>query len=198
MILHQISSGISKKMVKNAVISSSQETVCTYGMELLLSSGMGVAALIVVSCVFDVPFLWIPYLAGFVPLRISGGGLHANTHQGCLLIFTSAYTVLLLACPWFMSIRMYPFLTSTITMSIICCISPVEAMNKPLKPEKRMKNRKKSICLGVGNLLLSIVVSKFCLTNSRWITMYFTGYGLAGISMVIAVGINLIERRKRQ
>lgn len=185
-------------MVVNSVISSAQASVCTYGMELLLSSAIGVAALIIVSCITQVPFLWIPYLTGFVPLRLSGGGLHARTHQGCLLIFTSAYTVLLLACPWFMSIRMYPFVTSIITMSIICCISPVEAKNKPLNQEKRTKNRMKSICLGFGNLLVSIIVSKFCLTNSRWITMYFTGYGLAGISMVIAVVINLIERREQQ
>ena len=35
--------------------------------------------------------MWIPYLIGFVPMRILGGGHHAKTHFSCILFFSTFY-----------------------------------------------------------------------------------------------------------
>lgn len=84
------------KMADQAVIDPQKIHIFAYGLELLYSSLAGVLALIIISAVGKKPFLWVPYLAGFVPLRLSGGGYHAKTHFHCVFEFSLLYSLVLL------------------------------------------------------------------------------------------------------
>ncbi len=84
---HQMAIKTAEKMAEHSVIEAKATHIYAYGLELLFSSLGGVVALIIISTVCGKPFLWIPYLAGFIPLRLSGGGYHAKTHFRCVFTF---------------------------------------------------------------------------------------------------------------
>lgn len=196
-MIHRISSKISGAMANQSIIDATRINVYTYGVELLLSSAFGVLALIAVSICEREYLLWIPYLGGFIPLRLLGGGYHAKSHKGCLIIFTSTYAVYLLVYTGVSEISMYLYVLSFLTLGIIFFLSPVEANNKPLTKEVRQKNRIGSIHLALLNLLLLVTAKALDVVSFKWVVSYFTGYGLAGLSMIAAVVINTYGRRKK-
>lgn len=197
-MIHRISSKISGAMASQSIIDSTRINVYIYGVELLLSSAFGVFALIVVSACAGEYWLWIPYLAGFIPLRLLGGGYHAKSHRGCLIIFTSAYAVYLFVYSCISEVSLYLYTLSFFTLGIILLLSPVEANNKPLTEDTRQKNRVCSIRLALLNILLLVIANVLHMENQKWIVSYFTGYGLAGLSMTVAVVINLMKRREKK
>ena len=94
-MVQELARKTAKKMENQGVIASKTIPIYAYGLELLYSSLAGVVALIIISAILGKPFLWIPYLAGFVPLRLSGGGYHAKTHFHCIFTFSLLYSLVL-------------------------------------------------------------------------------------------------------
>lgn len=183
------------KMADQAVIDPQKIHIFAYGLELLYSSLAGVLALIIISAVGKELFLWVPYLAGFVPLRLSGGGYHAKTHFHCVFEFSLLYSLVLLivrAC--ILPMIVLPIVCA-VTLVIILIFSPVAAPNKPLKECQHRTSRQNSITLGIGNLIGCILLFSLFTFQNQWINMYFAGSSMAGFSMLLAV-INKRGRRK--
>lgn len=136
-MIQQIAIKTAEKMSERSIIETGKARIYAYGLELLYSSLAGVAALLIISAICGKPFLWIPYLAGFVPLRLSGGGYHAKTHFRCIFTFSFLYFLVLF------TERLYPIpvkaclITCSINLVIILLFSPVAAPNKPLKESSR-------------------------------------------------------------
>lgn len=194
-MIQQIAIKTAEKMSERSIIETGKVRIYAYGLELLYSSLAGVAALLIISAICGKPFLWIPYLAGFVPLRLSGGGYHAKTHFRCIFTFSFLYFLVLF------TERLYPIpvkaclITCSINLVIILLFSPVAAPNKPLKESSRRINRRNSLLLGLVNLLGAMAVVFLFTPNGQWVNMYFAGSSMAGLSMLLAV-IKKQERRK--
>lgn len=194
-MIRQIAIKTAEKMSERSIIEAGKARVYAYGLELLYSSLAGVAVLIVASAIWGEPFLWIPYLAGFAPLRLSGGGYHATTHFRCIFTFALLYSLVLLME------RLYPIpvkawlIACSVNLAIILLCSPVAAPNKPLTESKRRTNRRNSLLLGLANLLGSAAVVFLFTPKGQWVNMYFAGSCMAGVSMLLAV-IKKRERRK--
>ena len=194
-MVQELARKTAKKMENQGVIASKTIPIYAYGLELLYSSLAGVVALIIISAILGKPFLWIPYLAGFVPLRLSGGGYHAKTHFHCVFEFSLLYSLVLLivrACV--LPMIVLP-IVCTVTLVIILIFSPVTAPNKPLKECQHRTSRQNSITLGIGNLIGCILLFSLFTFQNQWINMYFAGSSMAGFSMLLAV-INKRGRRK--
>lgn len=176
-----------EKMADQSVIEHPKIHIYAYGLELLYSSLAGVVALIIISAVCGKPFLWIPYLAGFVPLRLSGGGYHANTHFSCFFTFSLLYSLVLLI----IRVNAIPVIAWPIACSanliVILLFSPVAAPNKPLRECQRRTNRQNSVILGIGNLLGCVVLIYLFNVQNQWVNMYIVGSSMAGLSMLLAV-----------
>lgn len=184
-----------EKMSDYSVIESKATHIYAYGLELLFSSLVGIVALIIISTVCGKPFLWIPYLAGFIPLRLSGGGYHANTHFRCIFTFSLLFSfVLLIERMYTIPLKTW-LISCLVNLFIILLFSPVSAPNKPLKECQRRANRRNSLILGIGNLLGCVVLGSLFNVYNQRISMYFAGSGMAGLSMLLAV-INKRGRRK--
>ncbi len=185
-----------EKMSNHSIIESKSIHIYAYGLELLYSSLAGVVALIIVSVACGKPFLWIPYLAGFVPLRLSGGGFHAKTHFRCISAFSSIYLLILLMVKLYAIPAKVWLITCFVNLIVILLFSPVATPNKPLKEYQNKANRQNSLIWGVANLLGYVVLIFLFTSKSQWISMYFAGSSMAGLSMLLAVVINKKERRK--
>ena len=194
-MIQQIAIKTAERMSERSIIGTGKVRIYAYGLELLYSSLAGVAALLIISAICGKPFLWIPYLAGFVPLRLSGGGYHAKTHFRCIFTFSFLYSLVLF------TERLYPIpvkaclIACSINLVIILLFSPVAAPNKPLKESSRRTNRRNSLLLGLVNLLGAFAAVFLFTPNGQWVNMYFAGSSMAGLSMLLAV-IKKQERRK--
>lgn len=195
-MIQQIAIKTAKKMSDHSVIEAKVTHIYAYGLELLYSSLAGVVVLIIISAVYERPFLWIPYLVGFVPLRLSGGGYHAKTHFRCIFVFSMLYSLVLLIE------RIYVIPLKTWLMACFVCLfiillfSPVAAPNKPLKESHGRANRRNSLFLGLINLLGCSVLVFLLIPQSQWVNMYFAGSSMAGLSMLMAVIKNKQGRGK--
>lgn len=177
------------------ILDKEKIELCTYGMELLLSSATGVLALVLVSVCIRKPLLWLPYLSGFVALRLSGGGYHAKTHKECIIKFTSMYVIFIILSRYLCNLDYFPVITSFLVLMITLYCSPVEAGNKPLKSDVYKINRRKSVLLSTVNYAVSLILVNYNMTDNLWIVSYYAGYAFAGLSMIYSA-INKKERDK--
>lgn len=194
-MVHQMAIKTAEKMAEHSVIEAKATHIYVYGMELLFSSLIGVVALIIISTVCGNSFLWIPYLAGFIPLRLSGGGYHAKTHFRCIFTFSLLYSlVLLIEIFYAIPVRAW-LIACLVNLVIIFLFSPVAAPNKPLKECQGRTNRRNSLFLSLANLFGCVVLVFLCPPQNSWVNMYFAGSSMAGLSILLTV-INKQGRRK--
>lgn len=185
-----------EKMSKYGVIEEKSSRIYAYGLELFFSSLAGVVVLIFLSTVQGNPHSWIPYLAGFVPLRLSGGGYHAKTHFRCIFTFSLLYLLALIIGQSFpVPAAVWPVL-GLINLAVIFLFSPVAASNKPLRVSQNTTNRRNSLFLGVINLFGCIASLFLRSAHSQWANMYFSGSSIAGLSMLLAVINSKVGRRR--
>ncbi|MGN1157293.1 MAG: accessory gene regulator ArgB-like protein, partial [Agathobacter sp.] len=183
-MVHQMAIKTAEKMAEHSVIEAKTTHIYAYGMELLFSSLVGVVALIIISTVCGKPFLWIPYLAGFIPLRLSGGGYHAKTHFRCIFTFSLLYSlVLLIEIFYAIPVRAW-LIACLVNLVIILLFSPVAAPNKPLKECQGRTNRRNSLFLSLANLFGCVVLVFLCTPQNSWVNMYFAGSSMAGLSIL--------------
>lgn len=186
--MNQLARRIAMKIVNNDSEYEGKLEMIRFGVEIFLMVSLGVSLMVIISILYGVWWLWIPFLLGFAPLRNFGGGFHSKTPVGCLicseLIFFIAINLSMCDMSTIVLLLLYG-----ISFLIVVHWAPVQAENKPLSEKLRKANRKK--CLIVifmqGFLILMFakveVVKLFCL-----------GMFEASVSMAIAI---ILERRKR-
>lgn len=169
------------------VINKEEREVYIYGTELMLSSIVGILALIIVSVCIGQCFQWLPFLMGFVPLRLLGGGYHAKNHRCCILTFTAIYVVCTILTKTIQTAKVIIAIFSIPVFFTICFFSPVEPENKVLSIAVRATNRRKSILLAVFNAIIAFLYISNIIVDHIWITTYLTGFISAGILILIVV-----------
>ncbi len=173
------------KLCTFGIFSKSREKIYIYGFELLLSSVIGIVVLMIISIAGGKAFAWLPYLLGFIPVRITGGGYHAKTHFTCILSFSLIFLFFLLLSS-FVNIQSITYiLLSLTTLTISLAVAPVEAINKPLSNEKRNKNRKRCLKYAIFNLVIALIIGAMRILCREYISLYFFGEFAAGISMIV-------------
>lgn len=186
-MLQHMAQKMASSMLRVQETESGNIRIYVYGFELLLSSLAGVLALMIVSIACGMPFSWIPYLIGFVPLRLTGGGYHAKTHCSCILIFSMLYTVIGVVEKAITIPYIVWFGSSVANLIISLLFSPVMASNKPLRIDQQKNNRRMHISLVLMNMLGCIAIILLHIGHDRLVNMYYAGSGMAGLSMLMAV-----------
>ena len=140
--------------------------------------------MVILSALVGKPLAWIPYLIGFIPSRITGGGYHAKTHFTCIVSFSLVFLFLLTLSN---AIGLIPYIYcifAFISLGTTYFLAPIEAVNKPLSTKVRQKNRERCIGISWFNVMASLAVSIAGIRHEVHITMYFAGMFSAGISMI--------------
>ncbi len=164
-------------LARRGIIEEEDIAVYAYGFELMLSTAINIVLVIVVSILFSRPLSWLFFLLPFIPLRLTAGGYHAKTHLGCCVTFTVGYAALLaagvLTAPYVTPV--YLIAVSAVSFMLSLLLSPVPSSNKPLEPEEKRLNRRRSI-----------VISAVCLLVTA--SSFFTGGGITMLYVYFAVG----------
>lgn len=189
-MIQKISSAIARLWVKEGIIPDNAENleVYCYGLELLFSTTINLLLVVVISILFRKPFLFVPYLLGFIPIRVMAGGYHARNHWSCICLYSTSYAAIL-----FVMLRIGQFgghtfciVTAITSFLIVYILSPVPAENKPLSPKEAKLYRKTSLVFAMVDLLGAIILLRRISEIPLWIKMFFSGESMAAISLVAA------------
>ena len=187
-MIHKMALSLTEKFVEAGIIVRERKYAYAYGFELMLSSLFGVSLLIVISIIFGKPFLWLPYLFGYVLLRTNAGGYHARSHWFCITLFASVFAVYLFLSDFLVKIKLLPVICCAISLIAVLLLAPVETPNNPLYPEQRMKRRKLSIVIAGMNLLIALILTVFAIQENIIVISYYMGVTVATF-FFIATGI---------
>lgn len=194
-MIHKLAGTISSRLTDGGIIPRENISIYAYGMELLISSICGIVSLILISVALGHPFVWLPYLLGFVPLRVTGGGYHAKSHFKCIALFSSLFLLVTCLYQTFAISRQCLLISVVVATTVVLFFSPVEAYNKPLNNIRRKHVRASSLLFAAGTILIvfSSIQSDFF---RHWFLMFFfIGYCSAAASMLAAITIKQFEKR---
>ena len=196
-MLYRLSHRIVLRWERNGIIPGKSEEAFIYGVQLLLSTSANLSCVAIISYFANEPLAWIPYLCGFVPLRITAGGFHAKTPLRCLLSFCSAYlvSITMIQRVQHSMVCISILANCSITLITIFFCSPIPPDNKPLMGCK--KRRFRFYSLTIVAVLLLISVASILLHIAMNISLYLTSGGLTA-SVFLYVRKAQIIIRKRQ
>lgn len=176
-------------LVKHGIIEEKRKRIYEYGFELLLSSVAGIAALFFLSVLLGKPTAWIPYLLGFIPFRLTGGGYHAKSHTSCILLFSTAFFVSILINISINEASCYGIMVNLWITVLYLSVAPVQAINKSVPAMVRKKNRRLGISIAVLNMFLGVLEVSHLL-HIEALFMYYIGNTFAGISILVGFFTN--------
>ena len=192
---------VSQKLVsiwrQERLIPSNNEEIYVYGVQLLLATALNTSCIILVSCLAQRYFAWLPILFGFIPFRVTSGGYHARTPLTCTLMFCGFYLAVMIAVENIQPLYLDRTLlfNSIISFVTVLICSPIPASNKPLTEPEKKRNRLLSLTL--ASSLLLIVVFALKLSIELNVLLYIT-FGELMAAAFLALGWISMTIRKVQ
>lgn len=117
------------QMISLGAAGEDESDVLVYGLDLLFSSVLTIAALLLLGWIAGFGLSTLLLLAAFIPLQSFGGGYHCQTHLRCFLMTTcNVLAALLLSRLLPLSLLMIAALAAALP---IYRIAPVEHPNAP-------------------------------------------------------------------
>ena len=184
-MIKKAAAGYTGWLCANGIVAPEKNKIYAYGMELVLSGLVNILSVLLISILLFHPVDGPLFLATFIPLRTTAGGYHANSHLSCNLVFLGTFIVLEGLGYWlqeYCTVHLY-LTIAVISLVTLLLLSPSEAKNKPLTPERRRRNRNRSLILGGLNLAIGIILIWDIQAPVPWCTSYYLGVIAASVSM---------------
>lgn len=193
-MIHNLSNDITTFFMKKQLLDDNDNIVFCYGMELLISTVIGVLLILLASSIAG-DILWgIVYLIYIVPIRMYVGGYHAKNYWSCntifLLFFIIAFTIYKNIGENEYQILSYINLASVL---VIFKWAPLENKNKIIKKIKKKKYRNIDMFIYVIGGLLGI-----CLRNMYWINILTIVLINVTILLFMGKGVEIYEKENKK
>lgn len=186
-MIQRAAASLAKLWAKNSVIPANEMDAYQYGLELLLSTAANIAVMVILSAAAGHPWFFTPYIAAFIPLRLSAGGYHAKHHLSCFLFNAVIYGVSLMIVTMLApsAAIVSCFLESCLSLTVIFLIAPVPVKNKPLSSSEKKRNRRLSLSLGLFYLALCVLFYYTDTLALVWCRMIFCGQAAATTLLIV-------------
>ncbi len=132
-----------------------KEEIYTYGLEVIISTVIGVASILLESYLLSSFVSGLVFLAVFVPLRLFTGGYHAKTYGKCYFISNLSYVFVL-----FVRYIISDKFPSEIWACLLLCIcfyiikkAPIVNPAQPISDKKQRRSKR----ITKGILMVDIV-----------------------------------------
>lgn len=145
-MLTKMAKSISSFFIKNGSIQEDDRKVYDYCFEILLSTILNLLLVIIIAIFTKTMLTTLFYITGFMVVRSTAGGYHANTHLSCASILAGTYTIYLLLLKSIATsiLGMLSLLFTFIAVLLVYMLSPVEDHNKPFSREEAKQFKRKS------------------------------------------------------
>ncbi|MDR1002263.1 MAG: accessory gene regulator B family protein [Oscillospiraceae bacterium] len=198
-MIHGVAERLSSVFVRNGTITEDEQDLYSYGLELLISNIVGVAAALAIGIILGNLIGAVIFLLAFIPVRTYAGGLHAKNNFFCIM---SMSVNMLLAFAIYLFLQKYIGIVSLCLMIPAAVatyiIAPSESENKPLTEREKSRNKKLSTTIfSIESIigLILLLISTF--TNADLSDSYsfvFLGMYSAFISMAVS---HIFEKRRK-
>ncbi len=191
-MIKKISKQLAISWASRQIIDPTLVNVYQYGVEISVSSFVGMCIVFIAGFVFFNIVDSLLFLLTFIPIRMYCGGYHANTYLVCnLSMFFTFSTVAFIANnsnPSVLSI----LITGIVGSCILSLLCPVENKYKPL--DKKQKKECKLISLAFLAGLILICTIMYLINCDYYKIILFT---IVAVLVMVPIGIikNYIERR---
>lgn len=174
--------------IKNAIIKTGDKESYCYGMELILSTLINVAFMVILSYyVIGYPIAFIPYIAVYTPLRLTAGGYHARSHLKCILYTQITFIVFVMSAlalgKKYIWCLMVLYMVAVLTL---LRLAPVEAENKPLTGEEKHKQQLNTWGFQTIILIVIVIAAIFGVMKNEIVLCIMAANISVAISLILA------------
>lgn len=169
--------------VDNEIIDDFDRDIYEYGFELILSSVINIAVVIITSIFVNRLFESIALLTVIIPMQSCGGGYHAKTHLRCFLIMYIGWWPVIWIIPYITLLTAIPI--ACVSLVIIFVLAPVPHENVPMSEKQFHKMKVLVRYFSVGVAIIGIATSWTMSDNNIGNSMII-GMGVVALSMLVA------------
>lgn len=177
---------ILNSFIEAGILQKEEYTLYYYCLDALLSKAFFIIAILGLALFLDKVSIMIAYYFGFLLIRYTNGGYHANSPISCFILSIGIYLGAL-GLTDIMSIESHPEILSVTLFCVIFIVwrfAPVDHPNKRFSPEEKLAYRKKGRITVVCCVILAIIL---WLLNNRLGWAFIIGIAVAALSIVAAV-----------
>lgn len=198
-MIQMTAASLAEQWARSGIIHAEDTAAYQYGLELMLSTPLNIAVMFGISIAIGHAWLLVPYLAAFIPLRLSAGGYHAKHHLSCILFNAGIYFAGLSAVIMLptQAIAIFCIIESSLSLAVIVLFAPAPAKNKPLSERERKRNHQ--ISLGLG-LVLLILCALFYYSGVLAVTgcrMVFCGQAAAMTLLILEKVSSAVTKKQK-
>jgi len=161
-MIHKISSKITSMLLSDN--REYPQEVYTYGIEIILSSLLGCALVIVISALMGDILEGIIYIGVLSLIRVFAGGYHAETYLKCNIITVSSFCIALIVhefCVEHSIVNPVIVIASAaFVFTVLTVCSPVDNKNKPV--EENDRHRLKIISITIASFIYLVALVAYC------------------------------------
>ena len=153
----QVSSRKIVKHASNLEVINKEIEVYQYGMEIIISSIIDFALLLIMGVIFNGLLESIVYYFSFAYIRKYSGGLHMNTYTSCILIHNIIFLGLILT-KHINYVNMFMYVVLIALAGLFYKLAPVKNKNKPLLEHEIKRYRNKACLIYAIYLMLALII----------------------------------------
>lgn len=157
-MINQIASSVSTRWVRKNIISDEYREVYQYGLELMISSFVGIFLISMIGILFFSIIDAIIFIIVFCSVRSQSGGYHADSYLKCNITTLTAFTTSVILSNYIPFSKIIHVTVAIIGFIILLVLSPIENEYKPIEKEDRPKHKGLSIILFEGFVLSSFFI----------------------------------------
>lgn len=161
-MLHSLSKAIAFFLMSKHCFEKEELDVYVYGVELVLSSAIGILLILILSIAFSLLWEGVIFILAFTALRSFTGGYHCYTYLRCNTLYVGTFAVCVLLYMWLAPAAPAVWAVTVLSLlfsgGIIIKYSPVAHKNKPLDTAQKKSCRKKAIAVYAGITAAAVVL----------------------------------------
>lgn len=184
-MLHSLSERIADFLLRQKCFEEEMLPVYIYGVELFLSSVLGVVLVILSGCLLGEFISSIVFLLSFIILRLFTGGFHCNSYFKCNLSLVLTFVAVILLKDLYKFVPFQEFVLGFMMLSsllITMLFSPVSHPNKEISKKDRVKFRLIALGVLLVHIAVIFVFSEFIGAEVIVITDFISGiYVIVGL-----------------
>ena len=155
-----LSHRIAHFLYQNHTIDAELVPVCQYGLEIIISTGIGFSLVILAGLIMGYMKEAFLFYFLFIIIRFYTGGYHAETHFKCkvtllLCFFTVLLCFILLQSKYCIQIHIA---LEAFYLIIVLLFAPVEHLNAPMTKDEAKKNRIIAIAMAIGLFIFTTFI----------------------------------------
>lgn len=189
---------LSSFFISKNVIKEEERQIYDYCFEVLLSTVINFMAVVILALFTGTVVPTLYFLVGFIGIRTTAGGFHAETHRGCLLILISSYASFLFLLSLIPNVALSKIAMEICIISwlLVVIFSPVEDYNKPFRKEEYKKFKMVSNLVAILLTIIVLVLVIF-FQKAAWGFSIAAGMCVVSLSLIAGTIKNKLRQRRQ-